>query len=172
MRCIDYYTRTVFELKWPPLGAAGNTVCGGGRYDGLIEQLGGPPVPGVGFGMGLERMLLANEKGEKPIKAGGEIDVFIVAPKPKDGREGDRSLLELARRFRRSGLTCDFDPLQRSMKAQMKQADRMNARFVVILGEEELRSGSVTVRSMRDGWQETVTPEEAFTRIREAGRNG
>ena len=63
VRGLDYYTRTVFELKWPPLGAAGSTVCGGGRYDGLIEELGGPPVPGVGFGMGLERMLLAAEKG-------------------------------------------------------------------------------------------------------------
>jgi histidyl-tRNA synthetase len=175
VRGIDYYTRTVFELKWPPLGA-GNTVCGGGRYDGLIEQLGGPPVPGVGFGMGLERMLLANEKGEKPIKAGGEIDVFIVAPKAKDGKDDDFDLdgrlLELARSFRRSGMICDFDPLRRSMKAQMKQADRMNARFVVILGEEELSSGSVAVRSMRDGWQKTVRLDNVLEVIGEAVGNG
>jgi histidyl-tRNA synthetase len=176
VRGIDYYTRTVFELKWPPLGAAGNTVCGGGRYDGLIEQLGGPPVPGVGFGMGLERMLLASEKGEKPIKTGGEIDLFIVAPKAKDGQAEDADLqartLDLARRVRKRGLTCDFDPLQRSMKAQMKQADRMNARFVVILGEEELRTNSVAVRSMRDGWQKTVPLEDVFTVVGEAVRNG
>ncbi|HHY45013.1 MAG TPA: histidine--tRNA ligase [Firmicutes bacterium] len=176
VRGIDYYTRTVFELKWPPLGSAGSTVCGGGRYDGLIEQLGGPPMPGVGFGMGLERMLLANEKGEKPIKAGGEIDVFIVSPKAGEGQEDDLKrethLLELARSFRRKGLVCDFDPLQRSMKAQMKQADRMNARFVVILGEDEFRSGSAAVRSMRDGWQKTVPLGEVLAVIEEAGQNG
>jgi len=176
VRGLDYYTRTVFELKWPPLGPAGSTLCGGGRYDGLVEQLGGPPVAGVGFGMGLERMLLANEKGEKPIQAGGEIDVFIVCPKGGEGEdkgfEREARLQELARAFRRKGLRCDFDPLQRSMKAQMKQADRMNARFVVILGEDEFRSRSASVRSMRHGWQKTVPIEEVLATIEEAGQNG
>lgn len=171
VRGLDYYTRTVFELKWPPLGAAGSTVCGGGRYDGLIEELGGPPVPGVGFGMGLERMLLAAEKGSKPIPAGGKVDVFLVLPKsttPGLDVSSGACLLELIRDFRNRGVSCDFDPMQRSMKAQMKQADRMNASFVLILGDEELKNNSVAVRSMGEGWQETVGLGEVISFVEEA----
>lgn len=174
VRGLDYYTRTVFELKWPPLGAGGNTVCGGGRYDSLVQELGGPPIPGVGFGMGLERMLLAAEKGLKPIEVGGEIDVFAVAPK-MDAPGGDADfgarLLGLVRELRRRGLTCEFDPMQRSMKAQMKQADRMNARFVLILGEEEMKNDCVAVRSMRDGWQKTIAMSEVTSFVEEATKH-
>ena len=158
VRGLDYYTRTVFELKWPPLGAQ-NTLFGGGRYDGLIAELGGPPIPGVGFGMGIERILLATEKGSKPIKAEGAVDVFVVAFKGVDDTVGDTAF-GLVRDLRKSGLACEFDPLKRSMKSQMKQADRMNAKFVAIIGDDEIAQGVVAVRSMAESWQKSVPASE------------
>lgn len=165
VRGLDYYTRTVFELKWPPLGAQ-NTLVGGGRYDGLIAELGGPAIPGVGFGMGIERILLATEKGSKPILAGGAVDVFVVGLKGADDRVS-QDTFGLVRKIRKSGLVCEFDPLQRSMKAQMKQADRMNAKFVAIIGDDEIAQGVVAVRSMAESWQKTVAASDVVRVLRE-----
>ncbi len=154
VRGLDYYTRTVFELKWPPLGAQ-NAILGGGRYDGLVEEIGGPRVPGVGFAMGMERMLMALAKGSRPIGADAGIDVFVIGMKGADSLASEKAFA-LVRSLRQSGLSCEFDPLQRSMKAQMKQADRANAKFVAIIGDEEAKNGIVTVRCMGEGWQKTV----------------
>lgn len=158
VRGLDYYTNTVFELKWPPLGAQ-DTIIGGGRYDGLVEELGGKPLPGVGFAMGLERLLLAAEKGEKPIDPHVRADCFVVTPDSED-QEVSREIairgFQLVKDFRSLGLSCDFDPLRRSIKAQMKHANRLNARYVVILGEEELKKNAAAIRSMEHGWQKEV----------------
>jgi len=164
VRGLDYYTRTVFELKWPPLGAQ-NTLVGGGRYDGLIAELGGPPIPGVGFGMGIERMLLATDKGSKPIQAETAIDVFVIGL-GTDQTVGEKAF-GLVRDLRRAGLCCEFDPLQRSMKAQMRQADRMNAKFAAILGDDEVARGVVTIRSMSEGWQKSVDESSGVNVLRE-----
>ena len=158
VRGLDYYTRTVFELKWPPLGAQ-NTLLGGGRYDGLVEEIGGQPTPGVGFAMGLERMLIAAEKGDKPIQMGSSVKVFVAGGKSGLADLG-REVLSLVQELRARGVACDFDPLQRSLKAQMKQADRLGAGLVAILGEDEVAKGVVTVRSMKEGWQKTVARSE------------
>ncbi len=154
VRGLDYYTRTVFEVKWPPLGAQ-DAILGGGRYDGLVEALGGPSVPGVGFAIGLERLLMAVEKGKNPPQGWERLDCFVCYV--------DDALacgaLEIANRLRAAGVRADFDQLGRSLKAQMKQASRYEARYAVLLGPEEAARGVATVRSMDEGWQREVRLE-------------
>lgn len=170
VRGLDYYTRTVFELKWPPLGSQG-TLVGGGRYDGLVQDIDGPPTPGVGFGMGMERILLATEKGDKPIEAGAPLDLFVAGGK-SEAVDLAREVFALVQELRGRGLHCDFDPLQRSLKAQMKQADRLGAAFVAILGEDEVKGGTVTVKSMKDSWQKSIARSELLAFLEEAKGNG
>ena len=170
VRGLDYYTRTVFELKWPPLGSQG-TLVGGGRYDGLVQDIDGPPTPGVGFGMGMERILLATEKGDKPIETGAPLDLFVAGGK-SEAVDLAREVFALVQELRGRGLHCDFDPLQRSLKAQMKQADRLGAAFVAILGEDEAKSGSVTIKSMKESWQKSIARGELPAFLEEAKENG
>lgn len=143
VRGFDYYTRTVFEFQTDALGAQ-NTVCGGGRYDGLVEQIGGPPTPAFGFGMGVERLLLVLEA--RGALRGGEPapDVFLV----RVGERAQVAGLALADRLRRQGFSCEMDYGGRSLKAQMKKAGKSGARFALILGEDELAAGQVTARDM------------------------
>ena len=165
VRGLDYYTRTVFELKWPLLGHQG-TLVGGGRYDGLVQDIDGPPTPGVGFGMGMERILLATEKGERPIDAGTTIDVFVAGGK-SETLDLAREVFALVQELRGRSVRVDFDPLHRSLKAQMKQADRLGAAYVAILGEDEAKGGTVTVKSMKDGWQKSVARSEMAALLEE-----
>jgi len=151
VRGLDYYTRTVFEVKWPPLGAQ-DAILGGGRYDGLVEALGGPPAPGVGFAIGLERLVMAVEKGKNPPEGWERLDCFVCCV---DDALASRAL-EIAGLLRKAGLKADFDQLGRSLKAQMKQASRYKARYALILGPEEVDRGVVTLRSMDEGWQREV----------------
>lgn len=151
VRGLDYYTRTVFEVKWPPLGAQ-DTVLGGGRYDGLVEALGGPATPAVGFAAGLERLLAAAEKGTNPPAGEEGLDCFLCFVDPGLGRLA----LEVSQKLRTAGLRVDFDQLGRTLKAQMKQASRYGARYAVILGPEEVQRKVATVRSMDEGWQRDV----------------
>ncbi|MFA7068699.1 MAG: histidine--tRNA ligase, partial [Acidaminococcaceae bacterium] len=127
VRGLDYYTKTAFEIQYSPLGAQ-SAVCGGGRYDGLVEELGGPSTPGIGFAMGMERVLLALTKQNLLPEAAENIDIFVVVP--------DTDNLPLAFKtlnvLRACGLPCDMDFLGRSMKAQMKQANRLKAHKVII----------------------------------------
>lgn len=164
VRGLDYYTRTVFELKWPPLGAQ-DALLGGGRYDGLVEEIGGKPTPGVGFAMGLERMMTAAEKGSKPIEVPSEIDLFVIAQEEKFPSSLAKAF-GLVMGTRRAGFSSDFDPEQRSIKSQMKQADRLNARYVAIFGEEEMSKGCVSLRIMSDGRQETIRADEVIAFLR------
>jgi histidyl-tRNA synthetase len=139
VRGLDYYTRTVFEFESGALGAQ-SALGGGGRYDGLVEELGGPPTPAVGWAAGIERILLALGETAPP----EPIDVFIVAA------EGQRErALALATTARRAGVCVDLDLADRSHKGQMKQADRSGAQRAVILAED----GSATLRHMGTGEQ-------------------
>ncbi|HEY8552505.1 MAG TPA: histidine--tRNA ligase [Thermaerobacter sp.] len=151
VRGLDYYTRTVFEIKYGGLGAQ-DTVCGGGRYDGLIELLGGPPTPGVGFGMGLERLLLTLKAVGRLPGAPPELDAYVAVtgavPRPR--------VLSLVQELRRGGLGVDMDHMGRSLKAQLRAAGRLGARHVVILGDEEWAGGQATVRHMASGTQRRV----------------
>lgn len=151
VRGLDYYTKTAFEIQYSPLGAQ-STVGGGGRYDGLVEELGGPSTPGVGFAMGLERILLALEKQNLLPETKEAVDVFAVIP--DEGGVADAFRVVTA--LRNQGLVCDMNLVPRSMKAQMKQANREQAKFALIFGEEERSRGAVTVRNMADSSQEEV----------------
>ena len=155
VRGLDYYTRTAFEFVSEVLGPTQSTLCGGGRYDGLAEAIGGQPTPGIGFGLGLERLLIAmDEEGvAPPSPAGG---VFVVAIGAEARREG-RSL---ARSLREEGIRAEWSLEERPLKAQLKMADRSGTAYAAILGERELQEGVVTMRRLSDGEQESVKPSE------------
>lgn len=161
VRGLDYYTRTAAEVYSGKLGAQ-NAMFGGGRYDGLASQLGGPPVPGVGFGMGIERLLLVLEEEGIALPREDGLDVFVATM----GESGHREAFQLLDRMRQAGLRADGDPSRRELRAQMKLANRLGARYTVILGEEELRSGMATVRDMASGVQERLPLEGLIEALR------
>lgn len=163
VRGLDYYTKTAYEVQYSPLGAQ-SAVGGGGRYDGLVEELGGPSTPGVGFAMGLERIILALEK-QGLLKSEKEaIDVFAVVPDEGGTADAFKAVMTL----REAGYSCDMNQIGRSMKAQMKQADRAGARFALIFGEEERSRGAVTVRNMADSSQEEIKRSEIVSYMKKA----
>ena len=143
VRGLDYYTHTTWEFAAGALTSAQNAVGGGGRYDGLAESLGGKPAPGVGFGAGIERILLAADAEGALAEAKPTVDVFVV-----DVTGGDAGR-DLTFELRRSGISADRAFDARSMKAQMKVADRSGARLALLVGEDELASGTVTLRDLR-----------------------
>jgi len=151
VRGLDYYTHTTFEFQSRALDAAQNTIGGGGRYDGLVASLGGPDTPGVGFGSGIERVLLScDAEGVFDVPA-SDVDVFVV-----DVAGGDHAR-DLTFALRRAGISADRAFDGRSMKAQMKAADRSGASFVLIVGEDEVAAGTVTLRDLRgEGGQTAV----------------
>lgn len=151
VRGLDYYTKTAFEVIVPGIGAQ-SAIGGGGRYDGLVEAFGGPHTPAVGFATGLERVLLALGVRGKTLAPPAGRKVFVAAADAAGAAAG----VELLARLRRAGFTADRDYLGRSLKAQMKHADRWGATITVIVGEAELGRGTVTVRHMQSGEQETV----------------
>lgn len=164
VRGLDYYARTVFEFVTGAIGAQG-TVCGGGRYDGLIEELGGPSLPGVGFAMGLERLLLvmAASQAETPLAARCEL---YLAPM---GRAASIAAGAMATQLRAAGVAADFDTMSRSLKAQMRYADKLGAAFTMVIGDDELARHEATVKEMATGAQ-TALPlggdfADAFSKL-------
>ncbi len=151
VRGLDYYTRTVFEVVYPPLGAQ-STVWGGGRYDGLIGELGGPPTPGVGFAVGFERLLITLDKMGLALPAPARLDVFLACLGDAARAEGLRRLYAL----RAAGLSADVDYLGRSFRKQMDFANKQRARFVAILGDDELARGEVALKNMDSGEQANI----------------
>ncbi|BEU87865.1 histidine--tRNA ligase [Selenomonas sp. TAMA-11512] len=160
VRGLDYYTKTAFEIKYLPLGAQ-SAVAGGGRYDGLVQEIGGPAIPGIGFAVGLERALLALEK-QALLKSNAEyIDVFFVAL----GDAAQLHAFSLLDAARKRGLKAQMDFRGRSMKAQMKQANKYGARFTAILGDDEIAAGIVSLRDMAKSEQETVNEVDLIDKI-------
>ncbi|HEX2052128.1 MAG TPA: histidine--tRNA ligase [Actinomycetota bacterium] len=151
VRGLDYYTRTAFEFTASGLGAQ-NAVGGGGRYDGLAEALGGPSLPGIGFGLGVERIALALES--KGVEHVDRLDVFIVAI----GDRARTAAFSLAPKLREAGFTTDMDYAGRSLKGQFKAANSRNAAWVIVIGEQELESGRYTVKLMHTGDEEKLPP--------------
>ncbi|MGH9777757.1 MAG: histidine--tRNA ligase, partial [Candidatus Acidiferrales bacterium] len=147
VRGLDYYMRTTFEITAPGLGAQ-NAVCGGGRYDGLVELLGGPPTKGIGWALGTDRLVLALEQTEAG-KAAPRLDAFIVWL----GEAAYKRARQLARALRDAGVSVEIPYEEMKMKKALGRADQLGARFAVILGEDELKAGTFTVRDMASGSQ-------------------
>ncbi len=158
VRGLDYYSRTAFEFVWGGLGAQ-NAMGGGGRYDGLSEMIGGDPLPGIGFAMGVDRILLAIGATAPEPSAG--IDVYFVAL----GDAAARKAFALATGLRALGIGADLDHMKRGMKGQMKDADRSGARFAAIMGDDELAAGVVTLKNMTTGDQEKVRFDDIAGRL-------
>ena len=151
VRGLDYYTKTAFEFVTNSLGAQG-TVCGGGRYDNLVEEVGGPPIPGVGFGLGKERLLMLMEANGVEIPKPSDCDVFIATMGEAAKLYGQKLLFNL----RRNGIKCQIDDLQRNFKGQFKYADRLGAKYAVVIGDNELETGVATLKDMEKGEQSEV----------------
>jgi len=160
VRGLDYYTKTVFEFVSNDIGAQG-TVCGGGRYDGLIEELGGPSMPSLGFGMGLERLMLLLEAQKRNFPEERKPELFIVTI----GDEAKLKAVELARELRLDGSSVLYDLGGRSMKAQMKLANKLGAQTVIVLGEDEIKNDEAVLKDMQSGNSETVKLSELSDRF-------
>jgi histidyl-tRNA synthetase len=156
VRGLDYYTRTAFEFIGDSLGSQ-NAVGGGGRYDGLSELLGGPQLPGIGFALGLDRIMIARGDGEEPPK----LVAYVVAL----GDDARKMALPLATRLRRQGIASDLDLAGRGMKGQMKDADRSGARFAVIIGDDEVAAGEATIRDLSTREQERCALDDLPGRL-------
>lgn len=160
VRGLDYYTKTAFEIKYPPLGAQ-SAVAGGGRYDGLIEEMGGNPTPAVGFATGLERLLLALESQNLLPEKNRSVDAYVVAL----GEKAQDEAFKLLNQLRKAGKAAAMDYAGRSMKAQMKQANKLNAKYAIIMGDDEIAEGVVMLRSMSDSEQEKVAVADLLAKL-------
>lgn len=155
VRGLDYYTRTVFEFITTDIGAQG-TVCGGGRYDGLIETMGGKPTPALGFGMGLERLILTMQKQGCDFMEEKNCDIYIAAM----GEKAAEKSYKIISALREEGYFVEYDLVGRGLKAQMKYADKIGANFVMVLGDNEIESGKANIKNMKTGEQIEVSLDE------------
>ena len=160
VRGLDYYTKTAFEFVTTKIGAQG-TVCGVGRYDHLVEELGGPPIPGVGFGLGIERLLLLMEANNAYFPEENRVDAFIAVM----GDAAKAFGLKLARELRAKGITAEMDTLARNIKGQFKYADRLNARYTLVIGDNELEKGVVSLKDMVKSEQREIKIEDIYKEI-------
>lgn len=157
VRGLDYYTHTAFEYKAAGIGAI-DTVGGGGRYNGLVGEIGGQDQPGVGFALGVERILLLLEAQGVEFAKPESLDLYVIGL----GEAAERAIVKLVHQLRLEGLSTEKDYQGRKIKAQMKSADRLHAAYVAILGDDELERGEITVKHMATGEQETL-PLEGFS---------
>lgn len=161
VRGLDYYNHTIFEIESqsPALGHGWTTICGGGRYNGLVEELGGPETPGFGFGIGMERLLLLLQDQDIAAPIDNPLDVYVVGI----GEATNVESLKLVQAIRGAGFSADRDYMDRKPKAQFKTADRRHARMTMTIGEQELIDQTVNVKNMATGDQTTVPLSEVYT---------
>ncbi|MTI47778.1 MAG: histidine--tRNA ligase [Firmicutes bacterium] len=162
VRGLDYYTKTAFEFVSSGIGAQ-DTVCGGGRYDGLIESIGGPSTPGIGFGMGIERLMLYLETNNIEIPNSDEVDVFIVTI----GERAEKEAFKILYNLRNNGVSADKDYLGRSMKAQFKYSNKINSTYTIVIGDEEIEKDVVTLKNMKTGDQNEIKLSNLINTIKE-----
>jgi histidyl-tRNA synthetase len=155
VRGLDYYCRTSFEVLAQGLGSQ-NAVCGGGRYDGLVEQLGGPAVPGIGFAIGIERLAMLIQAQNRNFATPPEV---FIAPL---GAAAENQAFALARRLRAAGYRVELESGNRGLKTQMRRADKLGVRYVMILGEHELAAGKATIRDMQAKTDRPMTVDFAL----------
>jgi len=161
VRGLDYYTKTCFEFVHDDLGAQSG-IGGGGRYDGLMAELGGRDLSGVGFGLGVERALLALETEKKTVTDGSRVDVYGVAM----GEEAHRRMPVIINDLRQSGVRADMSYGHRGLKGSMKAADRAGARFALVIGEDELAKSIVQVKDLHEGEQTAVPLDQVVQEVR------
>ena len=157
VRGLDYYTKTTFEILSGSVGSQ-SALCGGGRYDLLIEELGGKPTPGVGFAAGMERILLACENEKSLIPLADSVDVYLI----RIDDALDLEVVNIASELRRQNVSCDYDYLNRSVKAQMREANKYNSKFAVFVGGEEFKRGKLNVKNLSNSEQQTIKIEEIY----------
>lgn len=163
VRGLDYYNHTAFEIMSDAEGfGAITTLCGGGRYNGLVEDLGGPESPGIGFAMSIERLLLALQMENIEIGQSQNLDVYVIAMDESAKKE----VFSILKALRSNGISADMDYTGRKLKAQMKSADRKGASFVLVIGETELESGKVAIKEMATGEQQEVSFAEIAETIK------
>ncbi|ARF16180.1 histidine--tRNA ligase [Sporosarcina ureae] len=163
VRGLDYYNHTAFEIMSTSKGfGAITTLCGGGRYNGLAEEIGGPAAPGIGFALSIERLLLALEAEEKSFTDEPSLDVYIVTLGDVAREKG----FEILGKLRENGLRSEMDYMDRKMKAQMKSADRLKAHHVIVIGEDEVNENVVQLKNMADGEQKKVSVEELIGELK------
>lgn len=160
VRGLDYYTKTAFEFVTTKICAQG-TVCGGGRYDHLIEELGGPPIPGVGFGLGIERLIMLMEANDVKFPEESRPEVFIAVM----GEAAKSFGLKLCRELRQKGVIAEMDTLSRNIKGQFKYADRLGAKYTLVIGEDELKKGVVSLKDMAKSEQREIKIENIYEEI-------
>ncbi|MDR3332128.1 MAG: histidine--tRNA ligase [Synergistaceae bacterium] len=162
VRGLDYYTKTAYEILAGELGSQ-NAVCGGGRYDNLAEAIGGPHVPGVGFASGIERIVITMEGQGAHMGAAPAIDIYAVTASPGACTE----VAALVHEIRAAGMSADMDYMNRAMRVQMKHASSTGARFVCIIGEDEIAAGTVGIKDMASGEQESSPRSGVVARLAE-----
>lgn len=155
VRGLDYYTGTVFEIVSTQIGSQG-TVCAGGRYNNLVEELGGQSLPAVGFGLGMERLLMVIENAHAVIPKPAPVKVYFAAV----GESAKMRSFDIVQRLREHGVYAEFDHMNRSMKAQFKYANKLNAEFTAIVGEDEMNAGIAKVKCMADGLETDIPLDE------------
>ena len=155
VRGLDYYTKTAFEFVTTSLGAQG-TICGGGRYDHLIEEIGGPPIPGVGFGLGIERLLMLMEYCNTEIKEPDAIEAFIVYIRD----ESKKYSLGLLNKLRKEGIKAEMDTLARNVKGQFKYAGRIGAKYTLVIGDDEIATGELSIKEMATSEQTKIKADK------------
>ena len=162
VRGLDYYKKTAFEIISNDIGSQ-STVCGGGRYDGLVEQLGGPKgVSGIGFGLGAERLLLTMENNNIEIENPYATDIFIVTI----GDEAKTKSFKLLKDLRTNHISAENDHLDRSVKAQFKYSDKINAKFTIVIGDDELANDTATLKNMSTSEQTTIKLSEIVQELK------
>ncbi len=151
VRGLDYYTRTVFEVVAEGLGAQ-DVIAGGGRYDDMVEELGGKPTPALGFGSGVDRIIEAMEAQKVRFPDPPGIDVYLISI----GEKSISRILEISHLLRRKGISAEIGLEGRSLRSQMKAANKLTAKYVLMIGDDEIDAGTITLRNMQDGQQETI----------------
>lgn len=155
VRGLDYYTKTAFEIISQDIGAQ-STVCGGGRYDGLVEQLEGPKTPGIGFAIGVERLLLTLENNNIEIPKEEGIDIFVVTI----GEKAEIESFKILKALRSNNVSCDKDHVGKSVKAQFKYSDKINAKYTIVLGDDEIEKDLATLKNMQTSEQTEIKLSE------------
>jgi len=155
VRGLDYYTKTAFEFVSTSIGSQG-TVCGGGRYDDLVEELGGPPIPGVGFGLGIERLLMLMDANGYEIPQPEPVEAFIAVMGDAAKAEG----LKILRELHKKGIKAEMDTLGRNIKGQFKYAARLNSKYTIVIGDDEMAKGIVQIKDMDKHEQREVKLDE------------